>query len=482
MEENNFNYRNQDENSGESTSQSAETQRGETTAYNDTPVWHAESDNQTNDPYVNGNGASSYGQEYGNSQEPPKKKKAGKKVAIGVAIAAVCCLAIGGIYAGTQYVISAVIRVNESGDKEAQKVEKTEPITLTTSSSNLESGIVLTDVSAVVENVMPSIVAITSEEIIQDNSYWSWINGGNNQYIAQGAGSGIIIAQTDTELLIATNNHVVEDATSLSVQFIDEKSYDAVIKGTSAENDVAVIAIPLESIDNDTLSAIKIAVIGDSDQLKVGQGVIAIGNALGYGQSVTVGVVSAMDREVTTDGYTKHMMQIDAAINGGNSGGALINAAGEVVGINSAKYSSSGSSTTASVEGMGFAIPMNDVKDLLQDLINKETRTKVDESERGYLGIYGSDIDEATAEFWGAPQGVMVSEAISGYAAEKAGIQKNDIIVKLEGESVRSMEQLKEALSYYAAGETVTITIAYQENRQYVEKDIEVTLTKAPSN
>lgn len=478
MEENNFGYQGQGENGDVSSSSYTETQGEQTAAYHDAPVWHAESDSQNNGR-TEGN---TYGYVYGNPQDPPKKKRAGKKVALGIAIAAVCCLAIGGIYVGASYIVSAVTGDSGTGDKEIQKIETTEPITLTTSSTNIESGIVLTDVSAVVENVMPAIVAITSEEIIQDNSYWSWINGGSNQYIAQGAGSGIIIAQTDTELLIATNNHVVEDATSLSVQFIDEKSYDAVIKGTSAENDVAVIAIPLDSIDEDTLSAIKIAVIGDSDQLKVGQGVIAIGNALGYGQSVTVGVVSALDREVTTDGYTKRMMQIDAAINGGNSGGALINAVGEVVGINSAKYSSNGSSTTASVEGMGFAIPMNDVKDLLQELINKETKSKVEESDRGYLGIYGADIDESTAQFWGAPQGVMVSETISGYAAEKAGIQKNDIIVKLEGENVKSMDQLKEALSYYAAGDTVTITIAYQEKRQYVEKDIEVTLSKAPNN
>lgn len=470
MEENNLGYQEQGESGG-----------GQTSAYNDAPVWHAESDSQNSGQYTNAAGGNAYDQSFSNPQEPPKKR-AGRKVAIGVAIAAVCCLAVGGIYAGAQHIISAVAGANGAGNREIQKVETTEPVTLTTSSTNTESGVVLTDVSAVVEHVMPSIVAITSQEVIQDNNYWSWINGGSNQYIAEGAGSGIIIAQTETELLIATNNHVVENATSLSVQFIDEKSYDAVIKGTSAENDVAVIAIPLESIDSDTLSAIKIAVIGDSDQLKVGQGVIAIGNALGYGQSVTVGVVSALDREVTTDGYKKHMMQIDAAINGGNSGGALINAVGEVVGINSAKYSSNGSSGTASVEGMGFAIPMNDVKDLLQELINKETKTKVEEADRGYLGIYGSDIDESVAEFWGAPQGVMVSEAISGYAAEKAGIQKNDIIVKLEGENVKSMEQLKEKLSYYAAGETVTITIAYQENRQYVEKDVEVTLTKAPNN
>lgn len=465
MDENQFelnqenDYVNHDENHDENQSQ-----------YQETPEWRADPDSG----YTGYQEQTVYSQQ---AEQKPKKNK-GRKIALGVTAAVACCALIVGIYAGVSTLVNNIAGSGSKDKKPSVKVETVEPVTLASSSTSVSGGVVLTDVSEVVENCMPSIVAITSQEIIENGSY-PWF-GGSSEYIAQGAGSGIIIAQTDKELLIATNNHVVEGATSLSVQFIDDKSYDAVVKGSSSENDVAVIAIPLEDISEDTLSAIKIAVIGDSDQLKVGQGVIAIGNALGYGQSVTVGVISALDREVTTDSYTKSMMQIDAAINGGNSGGALINAAGEVIGINSAKYSSSGSSTSASVEGMGFAIPMNDVKDLLEEFINQETRVKVAEDERGYLGIYGSSIESSTAEFWGSPQGVMVSETIEGYAAEKAGLQKGDIIVKLDGKTISSMDSLKEELEYYAAGETVTVTISYQENRKYVEKDVEVTLSEAP--
>ena len=224
--------------------------------------------------------------------------------------------------------------------------------------TKIKEGVYITDVSEIVEEAMPSIVSITSKTLIQ-SGYYGFIFGGSQEQYATGAGSGIIIGNTDDEILILTNNHVVSDAKELSVKFVDDKQADATIKGTSSRKDVAVISVKVSSLDKETLSVIKVATLGNSDDLKVGNGIIAIGNALGYGQSVTTGVVSALNRQVkSSDGSTAKMIQIDAAINGGNSGGALLNSKGEVVGINSAKYSSSGSSTSASIEGMGFAIPI----------------------------------------------------------------------------------------------------------------------------
>ncbi|MBE5921700.1 MAG: trypsin-like serine protease [Lachnospiraceae bacterium] len=265
------------------------------------------------------------------------------------------------------------------------------------------SGVYITDVSQVVENVMPSIVAITSKTLVDSGYYGPWYD--EEEYYVPGAGSGIIIGQTEEELLIVTNKHVVSDTTSLEVQFVDGTSIEAYTKATSFDNDIAIVSIPLDSIGTETLDVIKIATIGRSDSLKVGQGIIAIGNALGYGQSVTVGVVSALNREVQVDDTSEpiEMIQLDAAINGGNSGGALLNSAGEVVGINSAKYSATGYSS-ASIEGMGFAIPISDVLEEIEELMNKETRYKVDEDKRGYLGIAGGNVD-SNMQMFGYPSG-----------------------------------------------------------------------------
>ena len=245
------------------------------------------------------------------------------------------------------------------------------------------------DVSPIAEKAMPSIVAINNKMLYETNDWFF----GKQEYEVPSAGSGIIIGQNDTELLIVTNNHVVENSEDLQVVFIDDQSVEANIKGTDAENDLAVIAVPLSSISADTMSKISIATMGDSDSLKVGQGVVAIGNALGYGQSVTVGYISALDREVTTgeDGTTRHLLQTDAAINPGNSGGALLNMQGEVIGINSAKYSDT------DVEGMGYAIPVSAVQDIINDLMNTKTKVAVDESRQGYLGIQALTIDEKYA-------------------------------------------------------------------------------------
>ena len=338
----------------------------------------------------------------------------------------------------------------------------------TTTNNQQKEGVYITDVSEVVEEVMPSIVAITSKTLVRSGAYGPSFFG-QNQY-SEGAGSGIIINQNDDEILILTNNHVIEDAEELSVQFVNEKTADAIVKGFSTKRDVAVIAVKLKDISQDTAESIKIATIGDSTQLKVGNGIIAIGNALGYGQSVTTGVVSALDREVKIDDITTKMIQIDAAINGGNSGGALLNSSGEVVGINSAKYSSSAYSSSASIEGMGFAIPITDVKDLIESLMNG----KADEGDP-VIGITGSIISEGNG--YGMPRGFYISEIVSGSGAEKAGLEVGNIITKVEGKDVTSMSVFQSVLSTKKKGDTITLTIKYLVKNNYEEKDVEVVLS-----
>lgn len=339
----------------------------------------------------------------------------------------------------------------------------------TKTNDDVVEGVYITDVSEVVENVMPAIVAITSKTLIS-NGWFGPNYFGQNQY-TEGAGSGIIVGKSDTELLIVTNNHVVEGASELTVQFINDVSVDATIKGTSERKDIAVISIKLTDIDTDTLNNIKIATIGNSDELKVGNGVIAIGNALGYGQSVTTGVVSALDREVTIDDYTNKMIQIDAAINGGNSGGALLNSKGEVVGINSAKYSSRGSSGEASVEGMGFAIPISDVNELITDLINGE-----EISEGTTLGIEGYMTNQDYGISYNVPTGFYIAGITSGSAADKAGLEIGNIITEIEGEKVESVSDIQNVLYDKKSGDEVTLKISYVNGREYQEKEVKVTL------
>lgn len=344
-----------------------------------------------------------------------------------------------------------------------------------TETTQIKEGIYITDVSEVVEQVMPSIVAITSKTLVNSGSFGpSWFyNNGKEQY-QEGAGSGIIVSQTEDELLILTNHHVIDGAEELSVQFVNEKSYDAKIKGSSEKKDVAIISVKTRDIDNETMEKIKIATIGDSNKLKVGNGIIAIGNALGYGQSVTTGVVSALNRTVTTDVSTTKMIQIDAAINGGNSGGALINAVGEVVGINSVKYSSSGSATSASVEGMGFAIPITDVKELIEGLMNGE---EIDDSDV-VLGIEGYIITEAQSKAYNMPQGFYISKVTEGKGAEKAGIEMGNIVTEIEGKKVESIEIIKNILLDKKSGDKIKVKVSYIAKNKYNEKEVEVTLTK----
>ena len=323
---------------------------------------------------------------------------------------------------------------------------------------------------------MPSIVAITN---VSETEYQSFWGGMPQTYESTSCGSGIIVSQDDNYLYVATNNHVVNGANSLTVTFNDESTVSAEVKGTVPSTDLAVIRVALSSIESDTMNNIKVATLGDSDSLKVGNSCIAIGNALGYGQSVTVGYISALNRQVSVSdsesdtSYTADLIQTDAAINPGNSGGALLNANGEVIGINSAKINSS------AVEGMGFAIPISDASDVIQNLMNKETRSKVSDEERGYLGIKGYDVSEEGAQMYNMPTGVYVKEVMSGGGAEKAGLTKGSIITGFEGSSISGMSSLQEQLQYYKAGEEVTLTVQIPDkNGEYTEKDIKVTLGK----
>jgi len=338
----------------------------------------------------------------------------------------------------------------------------------TTPNDTVKEGVYITDVSEIVEEVMPSIVSITSKTLVTSGNFGPFYN--QEQY-AEGAGSGIIISKTDDELLILTNNHVIEGAEELAVQFVDEESVDATVKGTSERKDVAVISVKISDLKKDTLEKIKIATMGDSNSLKVGNGIIAIGNALGYGQSVTTGVISAINREVEIDNGKAKMIQIDAAINGGNSGGALLNSKGEVVGINSAKYSSSASSSSASIEGMGFAIPITDVKDLITSLMNGEEDTS-----GGSLGIEGYMVTEAQSKSYDIPVGFYIQKVTSGSGADKAGLEKGDIITEVNGEKVKEFSDLTNVIYDSKKGDKIKLKISYPDGRTYKEKEVEATL------
>lgn len=337
----------------------------------------------------------------------------------------------------------------------------------------------VSEVSLIVEEMMPSVVAVASTAVYQmpDYGYGWFFGGGSQSYEVPSSGSGIIIGQNDTELLIVTNNHVVQDTVSLKITFVDDTAVDAAVKGTDADTDLAVISIPLGQIPQETRDKITAAKLGDSDALKVGQGVIAIGNALGYGQSVTVGYVSALNREVqTSDGNTRVLLQTDAAINPGNSGGALLNMKGEVIGINAAKYSST------EVEGIGYAIPVSGVQDILDELMNRKTRSDVSEEKRGYLGIQGTTVDEDAATTFDMPKGVYVYKILEDGAAAGSELREKDIITKLDGMTVKSMQDLQKFLKGYEAGETIELLVQRQEEGKYKELQIQVTLAGLPGS
>lgn len=413
-----------------------------------------------------GNGGMNGGHsENGGSHRTPKKRSVMKTTAMVTAAA----LLFGVVSGGTMFGVNGA--ANALFPEETAPIQQTQVVQAAPQSSSSSSGgVFIEDVSPIVEAVMPSVVAITNTMLYRGSTWF----GQTQTYEVPSSGSGIIVGQNDTELLVVTNNHVIEDATTLAVTFIDESTAEAAVKGTDSESDLAVIAIPLEDISADTKSQIKAATLGDSDSLKMGQGVIAIGNALGLGQSVTVGHVSALNREVTVDGVTKTVIQTDAAINPGNSGGALLNSKGEVIGINEAKYADE------KVEGVGYAIPISHAKEIIDDLKNRTTKVEIGEEEQGYLGIQIQNIDSSMAKLYGMPEGVYVYKITEDSAAASSELKEKDIITKFDGETVRNYADLTKLLTYYKKGTTVNLTVQRLENGEYVEKEIPITLNERP--
>ena len=412
------------------------------------------------------------GQAYQQTAKPKKQRAPRKPGAFGpfaaktVAAALIFGLVGGGVFTGVSYIGTRAI--SNPSTASAKLTTTTSGGTKQTSSGDAKD---LTDVSSVVDEVMPSIVAITNTGTVTYNSFF-----GKKSQQSQSCGSGIIVSEDDDYLYIATNNHVVADSEELTVQFDDDSVVKAEIRGTDPDDDLAVVRVKKSDLGKDTYSNIKIATIGDSDSVAVGSPAIAIGNALGYGQSVTTGIVSALNRTVTTqDSQTgetvtnNKLIQTDAAINPGNSGGALLNENGEVIGINSVKYSST------EVEGIGYAIPMSVAKPIIESLIQDGKYTNENQA---YLGIKGGDVSSEMVAY-GFPQGVYVSSVSAGSGAANAGLQEGDIITAVDSTKISSMTELQSALKSYKAGDKVTLTVARQSGRQYEESKVEVTLSSA---
>lgn len=344
------------------------------------------------------------------------------------------------------------------------------------SSSTATSGVNVLDVSGIVEHVISSVVAISGTQTVTSGSYgFSFWGNYQQSYEASVSGSGIIIGANDTELLVVTNAHVVEDVDNLKVTFTDGSEVDAVIKGMKSDSDLAVVAVKLDDISDSTMSVISIAKLGSSTDVKVGEAAIAIGNAAGYGISVTTGIVSAVDKSLTVDDVVyENLIQTDAAINPGNSGGALFNAQGEVIGINSVKMSDT------KVEGMGYAISIDSVKDIIDDLSTQTTRVAVSDEKRGYLGVVGKTVSSDISEAYGWPEGVLIKSVIEGSAAESAGLQVNDVITGFDGTAIDSWETLTNIMQYYEIGSQVEVTYLRAQGRSYVANVVTVTLTEKP--
>lgn len=418
--------------------------------------------------------------------EKPKKKKKGKVIAVVLCALLMLGLVGGGSYAAfshaRDYLDEKYADKNaESNDASASAGKDAVQAGLTTAGSGEISAtntgsVVMMDVSDVVKETKPSVVQVTNRILYTMNYF-----GQQASQESSGSGSGVIVGENDTELLVVTNYHVVNPgsensgmytATSegIDVQFIDGTTVTATVKGVDESSDLAVLAVPLSQIEQETKDQIRIATVGDSDALMEGEGVVAIGNALGYGLSVTVGYVSALNREITINGNTNQFIQTDAAINPGNSGGGLFNTKGELIGINDAK------TVDESVEGVGYAIPISSVKDIITELMNAVPRVAYGDEEKGYLGISGQDIDENTMNAYNLPSGVWVYYIQEGSAAEKAGIQERDIITAIGDKQVKSYDVLREEISYYAAGDQVDITLERVVNGSYQEMTITVTL------
>ncbi len=421
-----------------------------------------------------------YRNEYRETVQAPRKKNSWARKAAGITAAAVLFGTVaGGVMTGVNYVgarLTGLADITATAPAETEGTTTAQVPETSAASNNGSTTAVstVTDVSSIAEKAMPSLVAINDTMTVEQNNFF----GMPQTYQAQSSGSGIIVGQNDTELLIATNNHVVSGATDMKVTFTDSTQVAAAVKGTDSATDLAIIAVKLSDIPSDTMSKIKVATLGNSDNVKVGQQVIAIGNALGYGQSLTVGYISALDREITDENGIQHTyIQADAAINPGNSGGALLDLNGNVIGINAAKNAST------EVEGMGFAIPISKAQEILNNLMTKKTREAVDESAQGYLGIQGTNIDANASKEYGMPVGIYVYKIVEGGAAANSDLKEKDIITKFDGQSVTNMEELKQMLTYYEGGSTVSLTVQSLVNGSYVEHEVQITLgTKPASN
>ena len=421
-----------------------------------------------------------YRNEYRETVQAPRKKNSWARKAAGITAAAVLFGTVaGGVMTGVNYVgarLTGLADITATAPAETEGTTTAQVPETSAASNNGSTTAVstVTDVSSIAEKAMPSLVAINDTMTVEQNNFF----GMPQTYQAQSSGSGIIVGQNDTELLIATNNHVVSGVTDMKVTFTDSTQVAAAVKGTDSATDLAIIAVKLSDIPSDTMSKIKVATLGNSDNVKVGQQVIAIGNALGYGQSLTVGYISALDREITDENGIQHTyIQTDAAINPGNSGGALLDLNGNVIGINAAKNAST------EVEGMGFAIPISKAQEILNNLMTKKTREAVDESAQGYLGIQGTNIDANASKEYGMPVGIYVYKIVEGGAAANSDLKEKDIITKFDGQSVTNMEELKQMLTYYEGGSTVSLTVQSLVNGSYVEHEVQITLgTKPASN
>lgn len=415
-------------------------------------------------------------------QDHRKPGGTGKKVLVTLGLAVLFGVVAGGVIIGSSMIVHKEI-------KNEQKTEYQLPTTELPQQENADgdsnsaagSGSDATEevsagttgeytVAQVAKSCMPSVVSITNASVKTVQDFF----GGVQQYPSESSGSGIIVGQNDSEILVATNNHVVADADTITVAFDDDAVYEAQVKGTDSDNDLAVVAVKISDMSEDTLKSIKVVSIGNSDELEIGEQVVAIGNALGYGQSVTSGWISAVDREVTDeDGKTTgKLIQTDAAINPGNSGGALLNMQGELIGINSAK------AAATEVEGMGYAIPVSVAQPILDELMNRETRYKTDEEHAGYIGVTCLNVDSTSAQTYGIPLGAFVDSVEEGGPAQTAGIQKGDVIVKFDGMTVSGSSDLVGKLEYYQAGETVDVVISRAQNGEYQEQTVSVTLGK----
>ena len=417
------------------------------------------------------NGTTFYNNGQGDDGKTPKKKKEHKKMPKAVAVTGLALMfgvVSSATFLTTNYVGTKVLKLGTT-----QKSTSTTSTSAVTSNASLTktSSVVTSDVSSVVENVMPSIVSITNMSVQEVQNYF----GGTSKQESESAGTGIIISQNDSELLVVTNNHVVAGSDTLTVTFADGNSVEANIKGTDSEYDVAVVAVPLDSISEDTKKAISVATLGDSTELKVGEPAIAIGNALGYGQSVTTGVISALNRSVSeTDQTTGEMtessvklIQTDAAINPGNSGGALVNMKGELIGMNTAKY------VDSTVEGMGYALPISDIQDIINDILAGKSTTK---SGSTYLGVTVKNITSEYAEGLNMPEGVYVYSVSEGSPAEKCGLLTGDIIVGIDGNDISDSTDLQSQIASGKVGDEIEIEFYRNEKGEYVKKTVKATL------